>query len=296
MTTLVWMILVGFLGFAVRRKHRDSPRLEQIQTSYLKLGLPLLLLVATALKRIDLLDSLLSAGFYYASASLFMLGTFAVFRWRVRELDASVAALTAAFGNTVMVGIPLFEAVAARDVLELMYLVIPLHALVLFSVATGLSALAGRAHGAGRLALRLPNVTYALVLGVILGVLIEHQAGYDAIRGKVVGIMQFATFFVLGLAVGGVQPRRHRSSVLLGLTAAKLLVMPAFVYAAFRLLGAGDARGACLVAALPVGVNVLGYAATFEDESTGYVSQAILYTTGGAFVTLVALLALFGYL
>lgn len=296
MPILVGMALMGVAGFALQKRYRGNQRLRRFQTSYLQIWLPLLLLVATALKQIDLLGSLINAGIYYACATLFMVCTFAVFRWRVREIDASVAALTAAFGNTVMVGIPLFEAVAARDALELMYLVIPLHALVLFSVATALNAVAGRSRGAGRVALKLPNVTYALAVGVVLSMVLEHHAVYDLIRANVVRVMQFSTFFVLGLSMGGVQPGQSLGRVLVGLAVAKLFAMPAFIFAAFWVLGASYARGACLVAALPVGINVLSYAATFDDGSTEYVSQVILYTTAGFFVSVVALLAGLGYL
>ena len=200
------------------------------------------------------------------------------------------------FGNTVMVGIPVFEAVHARNALELLYFVVPVHALVLFSLATAVNAVTDPSRQAGRRpVLRLPSITYALALGVALSFVVPESAWSSGLRQALAVAIKYLTFFFLGVALGDVPIGGRGRRAILGVTAAKLLVMPAFVYGVFWCVNPAHARDACLIAALPVGINVVSYAASVDPGSTSQVSRSVLLSTLASVVTLTALLMALGY-
>lgn len=294
---MLWLLLAcGVVGFAVGRRAHDRVWLVDNQRRFLTAGLPVLLLLCTAFTPLDLAACLTNAGLYFAAACVFLLACTALsarLRW---DIEPTLVGLTATFTNTVMVGIPTFEAVHARDALALVYFIIPLQALVLFAIATLAYVRGGRRWpGANRRQL-VPNVTYGLAAGVAIGVLIPHPHELDGVREILVGILQLTSFTVLGTSLGGIRATGGDRRIVGGLVVAKLAVMPAFVYAVFLALRPAHSAAATLIAALPIGINALSYAASTDERSIKYVSRAIFLTTLLAIPSLVLWSCLFGYL
>lgn len=289
---LAILFACGVIGFVVGRQAHDRPWLLKQQRAYLTIGLPVLLFACSALGEIDLVRCIANAGLYLLAAGGFLVACTLIaarLRWNV---EPTVLGLTATLTNTVMVGIPLFNAVDARDVLALIYFIIPLQALSLFTVAT--FALRRTDERATRPQL-VPNVTYGLVAGVAIGAILPHPPELDGIRTALFAILQVTSFTVLGTSLGCVRVGSSKRSIVGSLVLAKLVLMPAFIYGVFALLRPEDAPAATLIAALPVGINALSYVASIEDRSTSYVSRAILYTTVAAIPSLGIWLRVFGY-
>jgi malonate transporter and related proteins len=236
---------------------------------------------------------------FFVPQLLFMLGVYASQRRRAREAGepalASTRAITAGFGNTVQVGIPMAAALFGEAGLAMHITVMSLHALVVLSVITVLVELdlaragntdEGGSSLAGTLKLTVRNtVIHPVVLPVLAG-LVYNAAGLHlhAVVDEVLVLLASAVvplclvLIGLSLAYYGL-PRRPQGAVVLA--AGKLVGLPLLV-----LLGARFGFGISglplavivMMAALPVGSNALIFAQryrTLESEATA----AIVFST-----------------
>lgn len=287
------LFLVTF-GFCIQKRYPNSKLLADVHSSYLKYGLPVFLCAITALNPVEFKSSsLVQVGSYYAVAVAMMLATFFIFSKYFRTLDPSVAALATTFTNTVMIGVPFFEALGARDVTKLLYLIIPVHAMVLFGTASLLSFSNKNQMQRKSFASKIPPITWALAIGLLLSNFTKNLPYVPWLQGKINFAMQVSTFLLLGISLGGLALKEFAKREVLLLTGLKLIAMPLVVFLTFQTFGLANAQSACFIAALPVGINVLAYAEEFEKNASDTVAASIFLSTLGFLLTAPVLVYLF---
>jgi malonate transporter len=222
----------------------------------------------------------------------------AIYAWqrRTRPVPAaapSVRAITASFGNSVQLGIPLAAALFGEAGLGLHVTVVSLHALILLSVLTALVELdlARERAGGTRLGQTLRTtlrntLVHPVVLPVLAG-LAWNALGLTLppVVDEVLELLGSAVvplcvvLIGMSLAYYGVRGGL-RDAVLL--TLAKLLLLPALVlalaYGAFGLRGL-PLEVIVMLAALPVGSNALIFAQRYavqEAETTATIVVSTL--------------------
>lgn len=227
-------------------------------------------------------------------------------RWnrkdRLPAAAPSVRAISASFGNTVQIGIPMAAALFGEAGLAVHIAIVSLHSLVLLSVLTALVEMdLARAHtrrdGAApgvlaTLATTLRNtIVHPVVLPVVAG-LAWNLLGLplpafadDVLHTLSTGVVPVCLVVIgLSLAYQGVG-RAAKSAVVL--SAVKLLLLPALVLATahwvFGLSGLPLAV-TVMAAALPIGSNALLFSQRY-DTLEPEISAAIMLSTLGFAVT-----------
>ena len=201
----------------------------------------------------------------------------------------SVRAITAAFGNTVQVGIPMAAALFGETGLAIHLAIVSLHALVLLTLATALVELdlarAQRVDGDGGLRLRATllatarnTVIHPVVLPVLIGLawnalgLPLPTVADEILQTLGQAVVPLCLVLIgMSLAYYGVQ---GAAKVAMVLSALKLVVLPSLVLAiahwGFHLSGM-PLTVIVMMAALPIGSNALIFAQryrTLEAETT----------------------------
>ena len=214
----------------------------------------------------------------------------------------SVRAITAAFGNTVQVGIPMAAALFGEAGLQIHLAIVSLHALVLLTLSTALVELdlarAQRALGAGEshlLSTLLSTARNTIVHPVVLPVLIG--LGWNALGlplptvadeilqtlGQAV-VPLCLVLIGMSLAYYGLRGAAKGAVVL---STVKLLVLPALVLVVAHWgfgLSALPLAVIVMMAALPVGSNALLFSQRYETLE-GEATAAIVFSTLGFVLT-----------
>jgi malonate transporter and related proteins len=234
---------------------------------------------------------------FFAPATVWLMGVYLWHRRQAPGAAPAVRALTVAFGNSVQLGIPLASALFGEQGLALHIALVAVHAVILLSLATALVErdLAQGASWQAQLGQTVRNtVIHPVVLPVLAGFAWNLTGlGLHAVVDEVLVLLGSAVvplclvLIGLSLAHHGVAGRWRAA---LGLSAAKLLVMPALVLAAAHgIWGISGTPLAVIVvmAALPIGSNPLIFAQRY-GVLEGEVTAGIVVST----VAFVATLAL----
>jgi predicted permease len=221
----------------------------------------------------------------------------------------SVRAISAVFGNSVQVGIPMAAALFGETGLGIHLAIVSLHALVLLSLATTLVELdiARHDHAATHLAGTLlttarNTIVHPVVLPVLTGMAwnalgLPLPAAADEILQTLGQAVVPLCLVLIGMSLAyyGVQGAVKTA---LGLSALKLLVLPSLVLGVahwgFHLTGVPLAV-VVMMAALPIGSNALIFAQRYralEAETTA----ATVFSTLAFVVTAPLWLALLAWL
>lgn len=237
-------------------------------------------------------------GAFFVPALLLIAALYVAYRL-LRHPDEGVAtpsvkAITAGFGNTLQIGLPVAAGVFGEQGLAIHIAVVSLHALSILTLLTAIVELdLARERSSGNLAATLlqtvrNTVIHPVVLPVLAG-LAWNATGLplpavadEALQSLGTAVVPLClTLIGMTLAYYG-WPRTWRG--LAGLVAAKLLLMPAVVFGVgYGLLGLSGKPLAVIVmiAALPTGSNALIFAQryrTLEAEVTAAtVISTILY-------------------
>ncbi len=304
---LLPIFLLALAGFLFgRSKAFDSGQVTRgISNVAFYLFVPALLFRTTA--RIDLasLELRALAAFFVPSVLLLLTVAAVEKRRKVGDEIANVRALSATFGNTVQIGIPVALAAYGEAGLAIHATIIAVHALVMLSTATILMEWArrDRARPLSIEAVAMPMIRQTIVHPVILPVV----AGFawnilklplpGPVDATLLTLAQAAAplcLVLIGLSmahygvVGSVRPA-------FALSAVKLLIQPALVaVAAFWILPLDRAAAAVTVlcAALPIGANPLLFAQRYgvaERETTAAIVISTI-TYGATVIILLALL------
>lgn len=291
------MIAVGWL--AGRTRSLGGPEVvSALSTAAFTLFTPALLFRTTA--RIDLasLPATTLAAFF-VPVVLLLVGVYAWQRLRCPEPAAgpSVRAISASFGNTVQLGIPVTTALFGEAGLSLHVAIVSLHALVLLTVVTALAELdlartgaarSGRAEGLGEVLLQTVRrtVIHPVVMPVLAGMLwnvsdARIPGPVDEMLVTLSEAVVPVSLVVIGMSLrqsgicGMVRPA-VRSSV------AKLVAQPGLVLVVGHWAAGlhGVPLGVVVMCAgLPIGSNALLFAQryrTLEAETTAGIVVSML--------------------
>lgn len=240
--------------------------------------------------------------YFAGSVLIFALGILVARRGLAKDLGAaSLFALNAAFGNTVMMGIPLVVAAYGQPGLVVLISILALHSMVLLSLATVVAEIGLNASASWRRVLR------ATVLGVVRNPVVvtvfvafiwhmldlpvpgPARRTLDLLGAAAPG----TALFCLGASLTGFKAAGAWREVA-WLTVLKLLVMPALVWGICLLAGLGPLETAVAVttAALPTGANAFLLARRYAigAEASG---ATVLVSTLISVFTLTVVLAWF---
>lgn len=240
--------------------------------------------------------------FFAGSVLIFGAGVLVARHVLTKELGAaSLFALNAAFGNTVMMGIPLIAAAYGQPGLAILIAILALHSMVLLGLATVVAEIGLNASASWRRVLR------ATVLGVVRNpVVMSVMAAFfwhlldlplpGPVRRtlELLGAAAPATaLFCLGGSLAGFSTAGAWREVA-WLSGLKLLAMPLLVWVLCALFGLSALETAVAVttAALPTGANAFLLARRYAlgAEASG---ATVLVSTLISVLTLAAVLAWF---
>ena len=303
------------IGWAVSRSGKlgSDDAAQVISGAAFYIFVPALLFRTTA--RIDFahLDTRVLIAFFVPTLAL-IAAVYVVLRLRTphapgRAAEPSVRAITASFGNTVQVGIPLAAALFGETGLALHITIVSLHSLTLLTALTALVELdlareqhradPGSTHILGMLATTVKNtVVHPVILPVLAG--LAWNAGGIALPGvadEILATLGSAVVPVCLVLIGvslahyGVRGAMRAAVVL---SVLKLVLMPIAVLAFARgVIGLTGTPLAIVVmmAALPVGSNALIFAQRYRTLQAE-TSTAIVVSTLGFVATAPLWLAL----
>ncbi len=240
--------------------------------------------------------------FFAGSLVIFGIGVLVARGVLAKDLGASsLFALNAAFGNTVMMGIPLIVAAYGQAGLVVLITILALHSMVLLGLATVVAEIGLHASSSWVRVLRatVMGVARNPVVVAVFVAFVWHMLGLP-VPGPLRRTLELlgaaapptALFCLGGSLAGFVATGAWREVAWLSLL--KLFVMPALVWMLCRLFGLSPLETAVAVttAALPTGANAFLMARryTLGVEASG---ATVLVSTLISVVTLAAVLAWF---
>lgn len=243
---------------------------------------------------------------YFGAMAVVWIAATIVSRYVLRRPpeDSAVVAMSATFGNTVMLGIPLALSAFGEAAAAPIAIIIAIDSPLLWLVATMQIELAqrrsDRAFAANALAALVDIVRNPIVLSVLLGVAWRATGLglYDGLDRWIAFLAQSAApaaLFALGTTLAAYRIAGE-AATLSAIGVLKLVVFPlialAFAHYLFELPPVWSAV-AVLFAAMPVGANAFLFASRYE-RGVGAVSGAMATTTAIAVATLTVVLALHG--
>jgi malonate transporter len=241
-------------------------------------------------------------GYFSIFAIMWVLGTLVIRRVFGRDARSGVVAgISTAYGNTVLVGIPLAIAAYGNDGAVVMALIIALHLPVMMSTSAILIIRAERRDGTGEagpgtraivrgLALNLVRnpLVIALALGVLWHVTGAPLAGLPRIMvDRVADVASTLALFGMGMSLRNYGIRGNIRAGLV-LAVLKLFLMPALVLVTARYLIPLPPvwmKVAVIAAACPTGVNAYVVAGRFRTGEA-LASNAITISTAGAVLSM----------
>ncbi|HKJ02876.1 MAG TPA: AEC family transporter [Longimicrobiales bacterium] len=297
---------IAALGFAAARARiLDASGVKGLVLFVFNFAIPVLLFRSLAALELpeDVAWGFLVA-FYTGSVTTYGLGLLAARRLFHRPLDhAAIFGMSAAFSNTVLMGIPIVLTAFGPEATLPLFLIIAFHSATFMPLTVGIIQ-ASRGTGVS-LAEEAREVALAIVgnpivVGLALG-LVVNLTGV-AIPGPLDRVAEMlgraavpSALFALGASVAG-YPLRGENRPALVLTALKLVAHPLIVWTV-----AGPVLGiqgiwlhvAVVMAAMPSGVNVYLFGARY-DAAPGVAARTVLLTSVLSVATISTLLVLFG--
>ena len=241
-------------------------------------------------------------GYFSIFAMMWVLGTLVIRRLFGRDARAGVVAgISTAYGNTVLVGIPLAIAAYGNDGAVVMALIIALHLPVMMSTSAILIVSAERRDGivhpepgtrAITRGVALNLIRNPLIIALVLGVL-WHGTGAPlgglprVMVDRIADVASTLALFAMGMSLRNYGIRGNVRAGLV-LASLKLFLMPALVLVAARYLIPLPpvwAKVAVIAAACPTGVNAYVVAGRFRTGEA-LASNAITISTAGAVLSM----------
>lgn len=242
------------------------------------------------------------AAYFAVFAVMWVIGTVTITRVFGRDARAGVVAgISTAYGNTVLVGIPLALAAYGDAGAVAMALIIAIHLPVMMTTSAILIVRAERRDGVVRAepgaralvrGLGLNLARNPLIIGLILGAL-WHLLGVPldglprTMVDRIADVAATLALFAMGMSLRNYGIRGHIQAGLV-LAALKLLLMPALVLVATHYLVPMPpvwAKVAVVAAACPTGVNAYIVAARFRTGEA-LASNAITISTAIAVLSM----------
>ena len=305
------LIAIGYAVAGLRLLRQESG--EALADFVFAVAIPLLIFRTLALADFSGASPwLMWIPFFAVFAMNWMLGDVLIRRLFRRDARAGlVGGISSAYGNTVLLGIPLTLAAYGGDGAVPMALIVAVHLPVMMVVSSVLIERALRRDGVSEGHLdaktRARNVLVTLVRSpIIIGMLAGAAwrafglpfTGLPAVlAGRLADIASTLALFAMGMGLWRYGVRGKIRAGLL-LSALKLLVQPALVFLLVRTIApmpASWARVAVLAAACPTGVNAYLVAARFKTGEA-LASNAISLSTALAVLTISFWIQMVGWL
>lgn len=277
--TILPIFLLILLGYALARRGALDPHVNRaLGVLAFKLFMPMVLftgMIAAPLH--DGLNTTLLAAYFVPALLIFA----AVNLFAHRSLGRPTPfGLTAAFGNNALIGLAMVTGLYGGEGLILLFTVLAVHSLLLFSAQSFYDSFAGKESFKPRIL--VSSLANPMIIGLLLGTAVNlSNLALPGWSMKLANWLAQAALpcalIVLGANLSGYRLRPSAHAV--GIVAAKLVLMPLLVLLICLLFHIdGTPRGVLvLMAANPSGVNVLGFARTQEDIQIS--SSAICLTT-----------------
>ncbi|MEE3938664.1 AEC family transporter [Pseudomonas viridiflava] len=273
----VFLLIV--LGYGLgKRKTLTVESTKALSVLAFKLFLPMVLFTGMVKAPLhDGLDLRVLAAYFVPALIVFVLINLVMHR---SGSTSTPFGLTASFSNNILIGIPLVVGVFGDQGLVLLFTVIAVHSLTLFTFQSLYDSLAGdQPFNTRSLFASLAN---PLIIGLLLGIVVNLSGlalpeWADHLTTWLAQAALPCALIVLGSNLSSF--KLTPSPQALGITVGKLFLMPLLVLLACMLLGIeGLSRGVLvLMAAGPAGVNVLGFARSVPHVQK--TSSAICLTT-----------------
>ena len=305
------LIAIGYAVAGLRLLRQESG--EALADFVFAVAIPLLIFRTLALADFSGASPwLMWIPFFAVFAMNWVLGDVLIRRLFRRDARAGlVGGISSAYGNTVLLGIPLTLAAYGGDGAVPMALIVAVHLPVMMVVSSVLIERALRRDGVSEGHLdaktRARNVLVTLVRSpIIIGMLAGAAwrafglpfTGLPAVlAGRLADIASTLALFAMGMGLWRYGVRGNIRAGLL-LSALKLLVQPALVLLLVRTIApmpASWARVAVLAAACPTGVNAYLVAARFKTGEA-LASNAISLSTALAVLTISFWIQMVGWL
>jgi hypothetical protein len=297
---------IAALGFvAVRLRIMDASNVKGLVLFVFNFAVPVLLF--RSLSRVALPDDIpwgFLAAFYTGSITAYALGLLAARTLFHRPLDqAAIFAMSAAFSNTVFMGIPIILTAFGPEATLPLLLIIAFHSATFMPLTVGIIQ-ASRGTGV-RLRDRAREVLLAvvanpIVVGLALGLAVNLlgmsiPGPLDRLTETLGAAAVPCALFAMGASVAG-YPFRGELRPALALTTLKVVVHPLVVWVV-----AGPILGihgiwlavAVLMAAMPTGVNAYLFGARY-DAASSVAARTVVLTSVLSVATISTLLVLFG--
>lgn len=284
--TILPVFLLILLGYILaRRGMLDVQANKALGALAFKIFMPMVLF--TGMLHAPLhhgLNITLLAAYFIPALAIFAL----VNLWVHRRLGQPTASgLTAAFGNNALIGIAMVSGLFGNQGLVLLFTILAVHSLLLFSAQSLYDSFAG--NEPFQPSVLVASLANPMIIGLLLGAALNlTDVTLPGWSMKLASWLAQAALpcalMVLGANLSGFQLRPGVQA--LGVTLAKLFALPVLVLTTCVMLNIGGVpRGVLvLMAANPSGVNVLGFARTQQDRHT--TSSAICLSTLLSMVTL----------
>ena len=280
----IFMLIV--LGYVLGRRGALSQEGNRALSNLaFKLFLPMVLFTGMVHAHLqDGLDLRILAAYFGPALLVFASVNLVIHRFTGRPTPFG---LTASFSNNMLIGLPLVAGLFGNPGLVLLFTVIAVHSLLLFSFQSFYDSLTGDApFNVRTLVASLAN---PIIIGLLLGMAVNLSGlplpdWADHLSTWLAQAALPCALIVLGANLSSY--RLTPSAEALGITFAKLALMPLLVLLACVLLGIEGMPRAVLMlmSACPCGVNVLGFARVLEDSRK--TSSAICLSTVLSAVTL----------
>ncbi|MFS2224656.1 AEC family transporter [Pantoea sp. B65] len=277
--TILPVFLLIILGYVLAHRGALDPHANKVLGGLsFKLFMPMVLFTGMVNAPLhDGLDIRLLAAYFVPALFIFALVN--LFSHRAVGHPTPFG-LTASFSNNALIGLAMVAGLYGSAGLVLLFTVLAVHSLLLFSFQSLYSCLAG--NEPFKPAVLVASLANPMIVGLLLGTAVNLSGlmlpGWS---------MKLATWLaqaalpcaliVLGANLSGYRLRPNAG--VLGITVAKLAAMPLLVLLVCMLLDiSGMPRGVLvLMAANPSGVNVLGFSRSQQDSQI--TSSAICLTT-----------------
>lgn len=276
---IVPIFLLIILGYFLRRRGAlTADNNKALSDLAFKLFMPMVLFTGMAKAPLHegLNTTILAA--YFIPALLIFAGVNLIVHRRIGR--PTPLGLTAAFGNNALIGIALVASIFGNSGLVLLFTVLAVHSLLLFSFQSFYISLTGSEPFSAKTL--IGSLANPMIIGLLVGAALNLSGlslpvWADHLTTWLAQAALPCALIVLGGNLAGF--RLQPSAEAIVVTVAKLFVMPLLVLLACLLLNVTGLPRAVLVlmAANPCGVNVLGFARTLEDSQK--TSSAICLST-----------------
>jgi predicted permease len=301
---VVLLIAIGFVAFRAGWVRAES--VKDLSTLVFMALTPALMF--RSLAKVDLLhlNLLPLAGYFTAVVALFL----AVVAWGRATRRAAAMAISACFGNTVAIGIPLVTLAYGEAALVTLLTIIAVHALILLTLTTVVFELAvQRERSAGAADIQGPGMSKQVLSAARSGLfnpsttpallgLAFAQSGWvlptavDRTLQLLAAGMAPLALLVVGASLATARVGQEWRPAL-RITLLKNVVLPVLVGASAWAWGLrGMPLVICVVAAcMPVGANAFMFAQRY-NVAQATVTAAVAFSTASALVTATAAMAL----